>query len=86
MGVAIDYENIISRSLTCKFGEKCLEEFDSSLCCEIIREGEDYLVVSPVSTFKSTNCSFVKLIRYKNSTHHICTCPIRLEIYRKYAT
>ena len=86
MGIAIEHKNIISSSLDCKFGQKCLETFDNSLCCEILREDKDFLVVSPVSTFKSTNCSFVKLVKSGESEHHICTCPIRLEIFRKYNT
>lgn len=83
MEVAIDIESINS-SASCKFGQKCLEEFNSSLCCEIMKEGSSYLFVTPVSTFKSSNCTFVRKIKHDNQDVNICTCPVRLNIYQKY--
>lgn len=69
---------------TCKFGQTCLKNFDLSLCCTINREGEGYLVVTPVSTFKSSNCSFVREMPLEGEETHVCTCPVRLKIYKKY--
>jgi len=83
MKVDIDI-GIINNTETCKFGNKCLEEFDTSLCCDILTEGSNYLFVSPVSTFKSSNCSYIREVRQDDRQAYICTCPLRLEIFRKY--
>jgi hypothetical protein len=72
------------RTKTCKFDQKCLEEFDSSLCCNIIKEGPHYLLVDPVSTFKSSNCSYIRQIKNDDQEVQICSCPVRLEIFKKY--
>lgn len=75
---------ITNMAVACKFGQRCLEEFDSSLCCEITKEGSNFLYVTPVSTFKSSNCKYVRLIKVDEQKVHICTCPLRFKIYQKY--
>lgn len=85
MKVEIDGEHY-SRSKTCHFDHKCLEEFDSSLCCNITGEGSHYLFVDPVSTFKSSNCSYKRQIKSEDKEVQICSCPVRLEIFKKYKT
>ena len=83
MKVEIDIE-CSNKPTTCKFAQTCLNKFDSSLCCEIIREGSHDLFVSPVSTFKSSNCSYLRQIEFDGRDVHTCSCPVRMEIYRKY--
>lgn len=83
MKVDIDIEHF-NRTKTCRFAKKCLEDFDSSLCCEIIKECTHYLIVSPVSTFKSSNCSYIRQIKADDNDVHVCSCPVRLAIFRKY--
>jgi len=83
MKVEIDEEHS-KRTTTCKFDQKCLEEFDSSLCCNILKKGPHYLFVKPVSTFKSSNCSYMQKIKNDDQEMQICSCPVRLEIFRKY--
>lgn len=83
MKVEIDIESS-NRTRTCRFAQKCLEDFDKSWCCKIIKEGSHYLIVSPVSTFKSSNCSYIRQIKDDEQNIHICSCPVRLAIFRKY--
>ncbi len=73
----------IEQAKSCKFSQTCLKKFDSSLCCDILEEGKDCLMVKPVSTFKSENCSFCQEIKKDKNNVHICTCPIRIELYRQ---
>ncbi len=83
MKIDVDIE-CSNRTTNCKYDQKCLEDFDNSLCCEIVRESSNYLLVSPVSTFKSTYCSYIRMIESDDKEIPICCCPIRIEIYRKY--
>ena len=83
MKIDIDIENS-NNTTACRFAHTCLGNFDRSLCCEIIREGDNVLIVSPVSTFKSSNCSYVEKVKVDNRAIHVCSCPVRLEIFRKH--
>ena len=76
----IDQE-IINKAKSCEFGQQCLKDFDDSLCCEIIDREVNSLLIKPVSTFKSENCSFLKIIKQDDKDVHVCSCPVRLEIY-----
>jgi len=82
MEVTMDID-ISNKAELCKFGQKCLEGFDYSSCCTINKADENYLFVTPVSTFKSQNCSYIRKIRKDDVETHICTCPIRMEIFLK---
>ena len=83
MTIEIDIGKI-NQTLSCKFSKACLKKFDVSLCCEIIQERSHDLIVSPTSTFKSSNCSYSRVINDNNQEVTICYCPIRIEIFREY--
>jgi len=83
MTLKID-KNIIDKVKTCNFAKKCLEDFDSALCCDIVEKCSTFLVVKPTSSFKSSNCSHCHPINNEGIDVHICSCPIRLELYHKY--
>lgn len=76
----------IDKAVNCRFGNLCLEKFDSTLCCEIEKETSHTLIVRPVSSFKSTNCTYRKTIQADDREVNICLCPVRIAIYRKYKT
>ncbi len=73
-----------NHALSCKFSMTCMEDFDASLCCDIIQERSHDLIVSPVSTFKSSNCSYLETVISDGQEMTICYCPVRIEIFRKY--
>ncbi len=75
-----DIEKNINTS-PCKFSRKCLENFDTALCCTVQGTEEGLLIIEPVSSFKSSNCSYKREIRHDTGTTHICTCPVRRAIY-----
>ena len=85
MTLKID-KDTIDTVKTCKFAKKCLEDFDNALCCEIVKECSTFLVVKPTSSFKSSNCSHCHTINNEDTDVHICSCPIRLELYHKYGS
>ena len=76
----IDQE-IREKAIFCEFDQQCLKDFDTSLCCEIIDRQINSLLVKPVSTFKLGNCQFLQITKQDVKDVHICTCPVRLEIY-----
>ena len=39
--------------------KKCLEDFHSTSCCEIVEKDTTFIVVKPTSSFKSSNCSYL---------------------------
>ena len=65
----------------CEFAQQCLKNFDTSLCCEIVARQKNSLLVKPVSIFKLGNCQFLQITKQDDKNVHICTCPVRLEIY-----
>ncbi|GAB4345149.1 MAG: hypothetical protein Kow0089_22080 [Desulfobulbaceae bacterium] len=67
----------------CRFDHICMKDFESSLCCDIVGEEEYFLLVRPVSTFKSANCSYRRRVEHEGREVDICTCPVRMLIYRK---
>ena len=83
MPLKID-KNLIDRVTTCIFDKKCLEDFKSALCCDIVDRCTSFLVVEPTSTFKSSNCLYLNKINNDGTDVHICSCPVRLEIYSRY--
>ena len=64
--------------------KKRLESFDSTLCCDIIKKSSTFLIVKPTSFFKSSNCSYCHTISNKGTDVHVCSCPVRLELYQKH--
>ena len=42
--------------------KKCLEDFHSTSCCEIVEKDITFLVVIPTSSFKSSNCSYLLML------------------------
>ncbi len=75
--------DITNKAVTCNFSKKCLEDMDTSLCCEIVERKPLFLLVRPASTFKSSNCSYRRTIKNDTQEVHVCSCPIRIEIYDK---
>lgn len=82
MTLKID-KDIIDQIKTCNFGKKCLEGLDSALCCDVVKVCSTFLVVKPISSFKSCNCSHCHQINKEGVDIHICSCPMRLKLYRK---
>ena len=48
-----------------------------SFCCTVKQEGEDYLVMEPLTSFSFSNCPFSYKLKDKNSDIYVCTCPVR---------
>lgn len=83
MALNID-KDIIDKAKNCIFAKMCLENFDSTLCCDIVEQCTAFLVVKPTSSFKSSNCLYCNTINNDGTDVHICSCPVRIELYKEF--
>lgn len=81
MTAKIDQETTDSVT-SCAFAKKCLECFNDALCCTVIEKRTNFLIVEPVSLFKSNNCTFKNIVKINDEDVHICTCSVRAKMYK----
>ena len=78
----IDQEIVDQIRSNCPKWNVCLSG-DMSFCCKV-KEGGDCLIMEPPSNRYSSSCPFNYKVNDNDSHLHVCTCPLRKEIYSKY--
>jgi len=78
MSIEID-EVIIKRTIKCQKDKACLNGEECYDCKFESPISDELIFVKPKQ--KNTECPYKLLFGYDS---HICQCPVRCEIYRKY--
>jgi hypothetical protein len=79
----------VDQEITDQVEEKCHNlkaclSGNMSFCCTVKRVGEDGLVMEPFTSLAFSNCPQSYKDKNEDPGLHVCTCPVRKEIYRKY--
>lgn len=76
---------IIETAPPCPEGRVCLTGDRSHCCtCSVKQDEGDYLIIEHPENVKSPLCPYSKKVKGKESNFYVCSCPVRMEIFRKY--
>lgn len=76
-------EKVFKTAPSCLLERVCLSG-DMSCSCFCLEEKGDYLMVQASEIFSTPACPYSKKDEDENIAAYKCSCPVRMEIYRKY--
>jgi hypothetical protein len=78
-------KKIIETAPPCPNGRICLFGDTSHCCnCSVKQDEGDYLIVEPPENLDLSTCPYSTKVKDNDSDIYFCSCPARIEIYRKH--